>query len=75
MRQGLGFTIAGVATGVVGAPGMGRIMAGLLYGVSSTDPETVVSVSVMLAAASFVASYVPARCAAKVDPMVALRYE
>jgi putative ABC transport system permease protein len=75
VRRGLGFTIAGVTTGLVGALGMGRTIAGLLYGVSSTDPETLVSVSVMLAAVSFVASYIPARRAAKVDPKVASRYE
>jgi putative ABC transport system permease protein len=75
VRQGMGLTIAGVAAGLAGALGMGHFIAGLLYGVKSTDPATLAGVSLTLIAASLIASYIPARRATKVDPMVALRYE
>jgi len=71
----MGLTMAGVALGLTGALGLGRFIAGLLYGVKSTDPATLVVVSLVLIAASLAASYFPARRAMKVDPMVALRYE
>jgi predicted permease len=66
---------AGLAIGWAAAALVTRYAASLLYGVSPTDPWTFVAVSAVLAAAAILACYLPARRAARVDPMVALRYE
>jgi putative ABC transport system permease protein len=65
----------GLAIGMIGASMLTRLLADLLYEVKPTDPVTLVAVSVVLIAVSVLASYIPARRAARVDPMVALRYE
>ena len=73
----LGMRLAGIG-GVIGiatALGLTRFMAGLIYGVRTWDPAVFVSVVMVLSAVSFLASYVPARRASRVDPMVSLRYE
>jgi predicted permease len=75
LRQGLTPVIAGLATGVVAALLAGRLISSLLFGVSAHDPATYAVVVVVVAAAATVASYLPARRALAVDPMVALRYE
>jgi putative ABC transport system permease protein len=73
--HGLMLTLVGVAFGVGGAWALTRFLATFLFGVRPTDPATFIAVSVLLVTVSMLASYIPARRATKVDPMVALRYE
>ena len=75
IRQGMSLVIIGVVFGVAGAFALTRLMRSLLFEVGPTDSLTFVLVSLLLAAVGFIACYVPARRATKVDPLVALRYE
>ena len=75
LREGLALAAVGVAAGLAGAVAVTRFLTSLLYGVKSIDPLTITLAMLTLAGVALLATYIPARRAAKVDPMVALRYE
>jgi predicted permease len=75
LNYGLRLTVPGIALGLAGAMGVTRLIGSVLYGVGPTDPLTYVVVSLLLFLVAGLASYIPARRAMKVDPLVALRYE
>ena len=73
--QGMLLVAIGVGIGLAGSLGLARLLASLLFGVKTSDPATFAVVSLVLAVAAFVATYIPARRATKVNPITALRYE
>jgi putative ABC transport system permease protein len=75
VKQGMALAIIGIAAGAMLSLGMTRLIAGMLFGITATDPLTFVGVAALLGTVAFLANYLPARRASKVDPMVALRYE
>ena len=75
LRDGLKLALGGVAGGVVAALGLTRLLAGMVYGVSTTDPLTFLVIALSLTAVAFLACLIPALRATQVDPMTALRME
>ncbi len=75
LRQGLILVGAGMMAGVIGSLGATRVLGSLLFGVWAADLWTYFSVMLLLALAALAASYLPARRAMRVDPMIALRHE
>jgi hypothetical protein len=75
LAQGLGLMGAGLLLGLAGAFAVRRVLASLLYGVTGTDPATYAALAVVLLAVAAAASYLPARRAARSDPVIALRAE
>jgi putative ABC transport system permease protein len=75
VKQGMALAVAGVAAGAVLALAMTRLIAGMLFGITATDPLTFAGVAALVGTVAFLANYLPAHRASKVDPIVALRYE
>jgi len=75
IRRGMQLTLIGLAIGAAGALALTRLLASLLFGISPRDPVTLIGVAAVLSAVALLACYIPARRAAAVDPLVALRYE
>ena len=71
----MGLTLLGVATGLAASFVLTRLMTSLLFGVNAADPVTFFAVPVLLLSVSGLACWIPARRAAKTDPLVAIRYE
>ena len=73
--RGVSLTLIGVALGLAGALALTRVMKNLLFNVSATDPATLALIALLLVVVALIASYIPARRATKVDPLLALRHE
>ncbi|HKH49586.1 MAG TPA: ABC transporter permease [Thermoanaerobaculia bacterium] len=75
LKQGLLLTLIGIAVGLAGALALTRVLSGLLFGVGSNDPVTFATIVVLLTVVSWIACYIPARRATRVDPLLALSAE
>ena len=75
LREGASMTLVGLSVGMLLAVAVGCVVRGMFYGIGPFDPVSIGATVVLLGTASLLATYLPARRAAKVDPMVALRYE
>jgi putative ABC transport system permease protein len=75
LRSGLRWLVIGIGLGVPASVGLAKVLQNRIWGLKAADPLTLAIVALLLTAAGLAACYIPARRAAKVDPMVALRYE
>ena len=75
LKQGIALTSLGLAVGVVGALALGQLMSGMVFGISAADPTILLGIMVLFFGVALMASYLPARNALKVDPVVALRQD
>jgi putative ABC transport system permease protein len=75
LRKGLILTVIGITLGLIGAAALTRFLQGMLFGITPLDARTFAAVALMFGCVTMLASYVPARRATRVDPLVALRNE
>ena len=75
VRQAMMLVLAGVGIGLLASLALTRLMKGLLFSVSVTDPMTFVAIALLMSLIALLACLIPARRATKVDPLIALRYE
>jgi putative ABC transport system permease protein len=75
IRRGMALALGGLVLGIAGSLALTSLLGSLLFGISPRDPVTLIAVASVLSSVAFLACYIPARRAASVDPMVALRYE